>query len=80
MTTSEGSATATVYVNGEPHERIQVSPEEIAVGWTTATCPACEGSGVFCEGDPWEGPCVECSTSGEVMVSIRGTTGDGTVG
>lgn len=48
----------------------EVTKEEIGRGVTMIECPACEGTGVFWITEDHSQSCVECSTRGEVDVSI----------
>lgn len=47
-----------------------VTKEHIRRGYTTIECPSCEGTGVFEITDEYSQKCVECSTKGEIVVSL----------
>lgn len=51
-------------------ETIEVTPEDVARGYTHIECGACQGTGVFQITDDHEIDCVECSTRGTRAVSI----------
>lgn len=71
----EGEPAVAVSVNGEVHYRQELTREEVVRGWITMPCPGCEGTGICIwhpEYPQEEHGCVECSTSGEVMVGLYG--------
>lgn len=49
------------------YEKVNVDPSE---GYTTITCPECEGTGIFFITDTDYQPCVLCKTSGSIWVTL----------
>lgn len=61
---------AVVHVNGEEHYRKVLTRDELVRGWIEMPCPSCRGTGQFVMPDDEKQDCVECKTSGSVMVSV----------
>jgi DnaJ-class molecular chaperone len=59
-----------VYRGSNLLTKTTATAKEIQRGYTTIECPSCKGTGVFEITDTDSQDCVECSTKGELTVSI----------